>query len=175
MLLISACYSGVFVHDVMLKPNRIILTAARDDRSSFGCAPQNEYTDWDRCVIDNLPSADTWQSLYGSVSRCVQTRESEGHFTPSIPQGFFGNEVAELKIPSLTRSAIGVAVSQCPVSGDDGYGFSAANAIKVGLDDATGPARERKYLNALRGPAGQRLSFRRVGSTVTADKTILDL
>src|SRR5262245_250734 len=36
VVLISACYSGVFVNKTMQKPNRIILTAARGDRTSFG-------------------------------------------------------------------------------------------------------------------------------------------
>ena len=51
MVLVSACYSGVFVGPSMQKKNRIILTAARQDRTSFGCSAENEYTYWDSCLI----------------------------------------------------------------------------------------------------------------------------
>jgi hypothetical protein len=47
--------------------------------------------------------------------------------------------------------------------------------VKVGLDGTTGPARELQYLNALRGPLGQPLRFRRVGTTVAAGQVILDI
>ena len=43
MALISACYSGVFV-DPVGAPNRIILTAAREDRTSFGCSDDADFT-----------------------------------------------------------------------------------------------------------------------------------
>ena len=56
VVLISACYSGVFVGPSMQKENRIILTAARQDRTSFGCSTENQYTYWDSCLIDSLPT-----------------------------------------------------------------------------------------------------------------------
>jgi hypothetical protein len=99
VVLVSACYSGVFVDHTMLKPNRIILTAARADRTSFGCSAEKEYTYWDGCLIDSLSSADTWKSLYGAVQGCVKEKESDGRFIPSLPQAYFGAQVANLKIP----------------------------------------------------------------------------
>jgi hypothetical protein len=117
VVLISACYSGVFVGPSMQKKNRIILTAARQDRTSFGCSAENQYTYWDSCLIDSLPMAESWKSLYGIVQHCVQTKESQGHFKPSFPQAYFGEEVSDLKIPktvtveslSLSGSPIGTA------------------------------------------------------------------
>src|SRR5215471_6966787 len=67
VVLVSACYSGVFVGPSMQKENRIILTAARQDRTSFGCSAENQYTYWDACLIDSLPLTDNWKSLYGSI------------------------------------------------------------------------------------------------------------
>src|SRR5262245_47389101 len=55
VVLVSACYSGVFVGNAMLKPNRINRTAAREYRTSFGCSAENEYTYWDGCLIE-VPS-----------------------------------------------------------------------------------------------------------------------
>ena len=95
--LISACYSGVFV-DPVASPNRIILTAARPDRTSFGCSSEATYTYWDGCLIDNLPAAETWAELYDLIVTCIENKEALGGFTPSGPQGFFGDEVRELPI-----------------------------------------------------------------------------
>ena len=117
VVLVSACYSGVFVGDTMLKPNRIILTAARKDRTSFGCGTENEYTYWDGCLIDSLPKADSWKSLYGAIRQCVQTKESDGHFKPSLPQAYFGEEVSDLKIPRTLSQSLGVP-SQPPAEND---------------------------------------------------------
>src|SRR5215510_14800055 len=86
VVLVSACYSGVFVGPAMQKKNRIILTAARQDRTSFGCSAENEYTYWDSCLIDTLPKADSWKSLYGLIQECVETKESRLTYKPSLPQ-----------------------------------------------------------------------------------------
>jgi hypothetical protein len=99
VVLISACYSGVFLDSAMLKPSRIILTAARSDRTSFGCSAEKQYTYWDACLIDSLQHADTWKSLYGAVQGCVEAKESAGSFKPSLPQAYFGAQVQDLKIP----------------------------------------------------------------------------
>jgi hypothetical protein len=104
VVLVSACYSGVFVGPSMQKKNRIILTAARQDRTSFGCSAEEKYTYWDSCLIDLLPTAENWKSLYGTIRQCVETKEHQGHFTPSLPQAYFGKEVSDLKIPKTLKA-----------------------------------------------------------------------
>ncbi|MFZ0544822.1 MAG: hypothetical protein WAM60_05265 [Candidatus Promineifilaceae bacterium] len=64
--------------------------------------------------------------------------------------------------------------SACPVSGDSSYGYTQDNPIRVGGDAFGGPARARAYLDVLRGPEGQIVSYFRVGSLPT-DETILDI
>lgn len=45
------------------------------------------------------------------------------------------------------------------------YGYTEANAIKVGGDDYNnGPRFEREYLNGLTGPNGEEISYHRTGS-----------
>ncbi len=175
VVLVSACYSGTFVGAVMQKPNRIILTAARDDRTSFGCSPENQFTYWDSCLIDNLTETDNWRALYGLLQRCIETKEANGKFTASLPQAYFGEQVKELKIPGFAAT---VSVSNnakgCPVAADSVYGVTPSSAIKVGLDETTGPARESQYLSALRGPAGQPLRSSRIGSVLSGG-TILHI
>lgn len=102
VVMVSACYSGIFINDAMKKPNRIILTAARADRTSFGCSAEAEYTYWDSCLIDSFEDVisrgnQSWQGLYTDVKSCIEQKEA-GYVTPSLPQAFFGEEVKELKI-----------------------------------------------------------------------------
>jgi len=74
-------------------------------------------------------------------------------------------------VPNLTA-----ATSKCAISDDDAYGYSPERPIKVDGGARDGPARERRYLDALRGPTGEGLQYRRLGSTLGPDKTtILDM
>jgi hypothetical protein len=51
------------------------------------------------------------------------------------------------------------------VSTDPTYGLSPKNPIEVGgADKMEGPLNERRYLNALAGPNGERVSYYRLGS-----------
>ena len=52
-----------------------------------------------------------------------------------------------MDVASLTA-----ATSKCEIASAATYGFSAANAIKVGGSFADGPGRARTYLAALRNP-----------------------
>ena len=63
----------------------------------------------------------------------------------------------------------------CPVTTDDTYGYTKENAIRVGdgADLFGGPAREREYLDNLRGPNGEPVSYERIGS-LNIEDTILD-
>jgi hypothetical protein len=66
-------------------------------------------------------------------------------------------------------------VHQCPVSTDPNYGVTRSSPVEVGGGAMYGPARERRYLDALRGPDGQPVRYKRTGSTEGADgTTILD-
>ena len=61
----------------------------------------------------------------------------------------------------------------CPIAADDTYGYTGENAIRVGGDFLNGPSRERAYLDNLRGPNGEALTYERQGSLVSGD-VILD-
>jgi hypothetical protein len=103
----------------MQKKNRIILTAARQDRTSFGCSAEEQYTYWDSCLIDSLPTAENWKSLYGTIRQCVETKEHQGHFTPSLPQAYFGKEVSDLKIPKTLKAPFTVVSNSAPAEATD--------------------------------------------------------
>ena len=83
--------------------------------------------------------------------------------------------------PANTKAPIATVVqptaapptSLCPVSTDATFGYTKENPIKVGGGDFGGPPREEAYLNALRGPNGETISYARFGSIPFGD-TILD-
>jgi hypothetical protein len=85
-VILSACFSGVFVPS-LAAPNRFVFTAARRDRSSFGCSENDRYPFFDGCVIEDLPASRDFVDLADRVKRCVAAREdSEGMRPRSRPQ-----------------------------------------------------------------------------------------
>jgi hypothetical protein len=69
--------------------------------------------------------------------------------------------------PGLTK-----ATSKCEISDDASYALTLAGAVKVGGEAFEGPARARRYLGALRGPAGQGLTWARRGATPVGDAMV---
>jgi hypothetical protein len=119
----------------MQNPNRIILTAARSDRTSFGCGTEDHYTYWDGCLIDSFPHADSWKSLYGAIQHCVEVKESEGGFKPSLPQAYFGKDVADLKIPRSISNSFTPWTSKSAGVHMGGSHFDQLNAVDLGEPD----------------------------------------
>lgn len=94
VVLVSACYSGVFNNNpAWQKENMVIMTAASPTNTSFGCGAENQYTFWDNCLIDNLPTAQSWSGFSDTVKSCISQKESGGSFTPSGPTSFIGSQM----------------------------------------------------------------------------------
>jgi hypothetical protein len=74
-VIVSACFSGAFV-PLLRGPNRIIFTAARPDRTSFGCGEQDQYTFFDACLLGEIDKVTSFPSLADRVKACVATREA---------------------------------------------------------------------------------------------------
>ena len=91
VLVVSACYSGIFV-DGLAAPNRMIITAARRDRTSFGCGAEATYPYFDGCIIETLPTASDFIALANATRACVKRREQAEDLTPgSEPQVSIGS------------------------------------------------------------------------------------
>ena len=99
VVIVSACYSGIFAGRAMRAPNRIVLTAARRDRPSFGCQADRTYTFFDECLIDALPRASTWRAAFAETVACVGRMERRLKALPSQPQAYFGTAVRNLPTP----------------------------------------------------------------------------
>lgn len=78
--------------------NRIVLTAARADRPSFGCSADTEYTYWDGCMLQELPNSNTWVDLYKNVNSCITKKEALIGVQPSEPQAYFGENTKDWTI-----------------------------------------------------------------------------
>ncbi|HEY8947822.1 MAG TPA: C13 family peptidase [Rhizomicrobium sp.] len=95
VVIISACFSGVFV-PALEGDNRMVLTAARADRTSFGCTQDARYPYFDTCVVQDLPGAHDFPDLADKVKACVEKREQDtGVSPPSEPQISIGSRVAD--------------------------------------------------------------------------------
>ena len=79
-------------------PNRVILTAARGDRPSFGCQAHRTYNFFDECLLGVLPQSATWRAVFDGASRCVRRMERALGAQPSEPQAYFGATMAGLKV-----------------------------------------------------------------------------
>lgn len=103
VIVVSACYSGVFL-DALSGPNRMVMTAARPDRASFGCSEEAVYPYFDGCVLETLPTAPDFIALAHGARACVARRETEEGLTPaSEPQIRIGANM-QMLLPTLRFS-----------------------------------------------------------------------
>ena len=89
VVLVSACYSGGFV-EPLKSESTMVITAARADRASFGCADENDFTYFGRAFFkESLPASSSFfdaftkaQALVGEWEKKDRTPEAER----SLPQ-----------------------------------------------------------------------------------------
>ena len=93
VVVISACFSGVYV-PTLARNNRMVLTAARPDRTSFGCGEADKYPYFDDCFLQSMKGAHDFPALGRTVQACVAKKEVDtGARPPSEPQLFVGGAV----------------------------------------------------------------------------------
>lgn len=100
IVIASGCYAGGFARAPMARPNRIILTAARADRPSFGCGADFDYTVYDKCLLWAFDRSGGWRALYDTVRACVAEAEKTLDFPASGPRASFGAAAGDLAIPA---------------------------------------------------------------------------
>jgi len=94
VIVMSSCFSGQFV-PVLSGPNRMVFTAARPDRTSFGCGEQDHYTFFDGCFLQALPASGNFPDLAARTRDCVAQEEQALKVDyPSEPQLSIGDAVA---------------------------------------------------------------------------------
>jgi hypothetical protein len=86
VVILSACFSGVFVR-TLSDSNRAVFTAARPDRSSFGCSESDHYPYYDDCILSSFPTVGDFAALATAARTCVANKEiATGAAPPSEPQ-----------------------------------------------------------------------------------------
>lgn len=75
VVVVSACYSGGFI-EPLRSDTRWIITAARADRTSFGCADENDFTYFGRALFkESLPDAPDLSTAVARAGQLVQQWE----------------------------------------------------------------------------------------------------
>ena len=97
--ILSACYTGGFAQPPLAAPKRVVLTAARADRPSFGCGAGRELAYYDECLLGSLSSRPRdWEDASTGANSCVARMEAAEHERPSDPQTAIGADVAKLAV-----------------------------------------------------------------------------
>jgi hypothetical protein len=96
IVIISACYSGVFA-PVLANPSTLVITAAAADRSSFGCEDGATWTYFGDAFYNQALRRDaTLDAAFAEAKRLVTVRERREGFEPSEPQIAGGSLVLQL-------------------------------------------------------------------------------
>ena len=96
VVIISACYSGVFV-PALADPRTLVITAAAADRPSFGCEDGATWTYFGDAFFNQaLRRAPNMEAAFEVARRLVTAREQREGFEPSNPQMAGGSEVLAL-------------------------------------------------------------------------------
>jgi len=98
VVVISACYSGVFIPR-LANPDVLVITAADADHPSFGCEDKAEWTYFGDAFFNvALRQAKNLKDAFLVARALVRTRELREHFEPSNPRMAGGANVQPLLI-----------------------------------------------------------------------------
>jgi hypothetical protein len=113
IVLLSACYSGVFV-PFLRSPDTAIVTAASAERTSFGCQADNDWTFFGDALVNNaLRKPQPLAAASAEASRAIAAWEATYGLQPSQPQVAIGEAVGqwlpalEARIPRDASSPVG--------------------------------------------------------------------
>jgi hypothetical protein len=88
VVVVSACYSGGFI-EPLRDDGTLIITAARSDRSSFGCVDENDFTYFGRAFFkEALPASRSFQDAFSRAEALVAEweRKDQPGQERSLPQ-----------------------------------------------------------------------------------------
>jgi hypothetical protein len=105
VVVVSACYSGSFV-PALKNDNTVVMTAADAKSTSFGCAPERDWTYFgDAFFRQSLhPGADL-ENAFDHARVLIEGWELMDRVPPSNPQGHFGQAVVEKLAPYFATNA----------------------------------------------------------------------
>ncbi|MEL7447118.1 MAG: C13 family peptidase [Pseudomonadota bacterium] len=113
ILLISACYSGVFI-PALASDSTAILTASTGNRTSFGCEAENDWTFFGDALINRaLRKPQSLEEASKEASLAIAGWELRARAPASLPQTVIGNDVSDWidtldeNIPAVAGEPVG--------------------------------------------------------------------
>jgi hypothetical protein len=98
VVIISACYSGIFI-PFLADSNTLVITAADADHPSFGCQDKAKWTYFGEAFFNQaLRQASSLKTAFAQARSVILKREQESGFEPSHPQIAGGENVEPLII-----------------------------------------------------------------------------
>ena len=90
VVIVSACFSGIFLPP-LANDNTIVMTAADDQHTSFGCAPERDWTYFgDAFLHQSLQPGTDFEQAFARARTLIQGWELMDQAPPSNPQAHFG-------------------------------------------------------------------------------------
>lgn len=90
VVIVSACFSGIFVRP-LANDDTIVMTASDDKSTSFGCAPERDWTYFgDALFKQSLQPGTDFEAAFDHARTLIHGWELMDRAAPSNPQGHFG-------------------------------------------------------------------------------------
>jgi hypothetical protein len=141
VVVVSACYSGGFV-DALRDTHTLVITAARADRSSFGCGSDSEITWFGKAYLAEAMNQTTdFERGFDLAAHRIREWELRDSETPSVPQMAAG--AALRRHLAAWRSTLAPAPALPFVAPARGRRVAAAASVRVAVP-AQGAASTRE-------------------------------
>lgn len=86
LLILSACFSGIFA-PLLSSDEGVVITAAASDRTSFGCVSENDWTFFGDAMVNHaLRKPQPIDRAFAEARSMVGGWEAQGRLIPSNPQ-----------------------------------------------------------------------------------------
>lgn len=130
VVIVNACYSGGFIPPLK-SPDTMVISAARSDRSSFGCGEQSELTWFGHALlVDALNKTDDFRQAFAMAKQQIAAWEKRDRYDASDPQISVGDGIAGQLTKWRSGFTPGPAVP-----------FAPAPAMRPVATTSAGPAR----------------------------------
>ncbi|MET0937256.1 MAG: C13 family peptidase [Luteibacter sp.] len=104
VVVVNACYSGGFVPKLR-DPGTVVMTSAREDRTSFGCGADSDITYFGRAwLVDALNKTPDFIAAFGQAKTEIAGWETKDSLTPSEPQIDIGKGIED-KLAAWRKTA----------------------------------------------------------------------
>jgi len=90
VVVVSACYSGGFIH-ALKNEHTLVISASAPNKNSFGCGNENEWTYFGNAYFNEaLRRTHSFEEAFKLATPIIAAREKKDKFEPSSPQMALG-------------------------------------------------------------------------------------